>query len=192
MTHPAEVRGNAGTGLAAAFGAALVGALIWSLITITTDYKIGFAAIGIGLLVGKAVEHFGGGDARLPIPAALIALLGCVVGDLFTDIHFLAQAANVSDGTVANRVLGSPDLAWSLYKAGFEAMDLVFYAIAAYEGFRFAQVGVAKAQYARAQAAAAAAGPAPQPTDPATPGAEQAALQQSQLQESQYRPGDQP
>jgi hypothetical protein len=154
MTHPAAVRGNAGTGLAAAFGATIVGALIWSLLTITTDYKIGFAAIGIGLLVGKAVEHLGGGDARLPIPAALIALLGCAMGDLFTDIHFLAQAADLSDGTVASRVLGSPNLTWELYKAGFEAMDLVFYAIAAYEGFRFAKVGVLKAQNVRAQAAA--------------------------------------
>jgi hypothetical protein len=160
MTHPAEVRGNGGTGLAAAFGAAIVGALIWSLITITTDYKIGFAAIGIGLLVGKAVEHFGGGDARLPVPAAVIALLGCVIGDLFTDIHFLAQAVNLSDGTVANRMLGSPHLAWSVFKTGFEAMDLIFYAIAAYEGFRFAKVGVLKAQYARHQAAAAATPPA--------------------------------
>jgi hypothetical protein len=163
MTQPAQVRGGAGPGLAAAFGAALVGALIWSLITITTDYKIGFAAIGIGLLVGKAVEHFGGGDARLPIPAAIIALLGCVIGDMFTDIHFLAQAANVSDGTVANKVLGSPSLGWDLYKAGFEAMDLLFYAIAAYEGFKFANVGVVKAQYARQQAAAAAAAAAAPP-----------------------------
>ena len=153
MTHPAEIRGGFGIGLAAALGAALVGALIWSLITITTDYKIGFAAIGIGLLVGKAVEHLGGGDARLPIPAALIALLGCVVGDLFTDVHFLAQAFDLSDATVAKDVVTSPDIAWRLYKAGFEAMDLVFYAIAAYEGFRFAQVGVHKARFAREQAA---------------------------------------
>src|SRR4051812_41890305 len=133
MTHPAAVRGNAGTGLAAAFGATIVGALLWSILTVTTDYKIGFAAIGIGLLVGKAVEHVGGGDARLPVPAALIALLGCVMGDLFTDIHFLARAADLSDGHVARLVLSSPSDAWHLYKAGFEAMDLVFYAIAAYE-----------------------------------------------------------
>jgi hypothetical protein len=161
------VRGGAGTGLAAAFGAALVGALIWSLLTITTDYKIGFAAIGIGLLVGKAVEHVGGGDARLPIPAALIALIGCVIGDLFTDIHFLAQAANLSDAHVANLVLSSPSLAWDLYQTSFEAFDLLFYAIAAYEGYRFAKVGVLKAQYARAQAAAAAL-PAPE-ADPFAP-----------------------
>jgi hypothetical protein len=164
MTYPApEVRGNAATGLASAFGAALVGALIWSLITITTDYKIGFAAIGIGLLVGKAVENFGGGDARLPIPAALIALVGCVIGDLFTDIHFLATAADLSDAHVANLVLSSPSLAWDLYKAGFEAMDLIFYAIAAYEGFRFARQGVFRAQ--QAHAAAQQPPPAPAPVD---------------------------
>ena len=79
------------------------------------------------------------------------------MGDLFTDIHFLAQAANLSDGTVAQRVLESPHMAWTLFKTGFAAMDLVFYAIAAYEGFRFAQVGVAKARFAREQAAAAPA-----------------------------------
>jgi hypothetical protein len=155
MTSPADVRGGFGSGLAAAFGAALVGALIWSLITITTDYKIGFAAIGIGLLVGKAVEHLGGGDARLPIPAALLALVGCVAGDLFSDIHAFAQTFDLSDARVTKEVLTSGDLAWHLYKAGFKAMDLVFYAIAAYEGFRFAQVGVQKARFARVQAAQA-------------------------------------
>ena len=171
MTHPAEVRGSAGTGLAAAFGAAVVGGLVWALITITTNYKIGLVAVGIGLLVGKAVEQFGGGDARLPIPATLLALVGCAIGDLFSEIHLVAQAANLSDMKVLGDLLSPPSDLWRLFRDSFRAMDLVFYAIAAYEGFRFAQVGVAKAQYARAQAAAAAQAtqsPAMAPAQPDT------------------------
>ena len=41
--------------------AALVGAALWAVITVTTGYQIGFMAIGVGFLVGLTVGHVGKG-----------------------------------------------------------------------------------------------------------------------------------
>jgi len=148
---PPPPTGSLGKGLAAALVAALVGAIAWAVITVTSNYRIGVVAVGIGFLVGLAIERFGGGDRRLPVAGALIALIGCLLGDLFADAHIIAKDLNIS----IFDVLQHPHTLWKVYTHTFKAFDGVFYAIAAYEGFRFGQRGVQ-----RAQAAAAAHHPA--------------------------------
>lgn len=145
MSSAAAAHRGPAQGLGLAVLAALAGAVAWAVVTTATDYKIGFAAVGIGYAVGKVVELYGGGDRRLAVPAAVVALLGCVLGDLLTDAHFLAQAVGVPDAQVLRRVLTSPSLAVRLFREGFEALDVVFYAIAAYEGHRFAAAGARRA-----------------------------------------------
>lgn len=155
-------------GLLLAVVAAVAGAGAWALLTGLTGYKIGFAAVGIGLLVGKAVEHGGGGDSRLPVPAAVIALLGCALGDLLADAHELAAAFGLSYGDVLSRLAAHPSLCVDVYRAGFAAFDLVFYAIAAYEGFRFAAIGVRRHQNRSTS-------PSPQPSSGPVPRGEEPA-----------------
>lgn len=144
-------RGSFGVGLAAALVAALIGAIGWAIITVSSDRRIGIAAVGIGFLVGLAIERFGGGDRRLPIAGALIALLGCVLGYLFADAHIIGEQARV--GTF--EMFKHPHTIWSAYTDAFDWFDALFYAFAAYAGFRYGQRGVL-----RAQAAAAAHHPA--------------------------------
>ena len=45
--------------------AALLGALLWAALTVITDYQLGIAALGIGLLVGIAVRYAGKGIDRI-------------------------------------------------------------------------------------------------------------------------------
>jgi hypothetical protein len=165
-------QGSFGRGLAAAIGAAIAGAIGWAIITVVSDYRIGFVAVGIGFLVGLAIERFGGGDVRLPIAGAVIAVLGCVLGDLFIAAHVLAKAGSQS---VTSVPLGD---VWSAYTTLFRAFDGVFYAIAAYEGFRFGQRGVLRARAARAAhqppsievpGAGPGEAPAPPPPPPIAP-----------------------
>src|SRR3954452_16352798 len=80
--QPPPPAGGFGSGLGAAVGAAVVGAIAWAVITTVTNYRIGFAAVAIGFLVGLAIERFGGGDPRLPVIGAVVALIGCVAGDM--------------------------------------------------------------------------------------------------------------
>jgi hypothetical protein len=41
--------------------AALLSAIIWAVISVFTQYQIGYMAIGVGLIVGYAVKFFGAG-----------------------------------------------------------------------------------------------------------------------------------
>jgi hypothetical protein len=156
MTYATLAAGNTkgfGRGLSAALAAAALGGIGWAVLTGLTNYKIGFAAIGIGLLVGLAVERFGGGDGRLPIVGAIAALLGCLFGDVLADAHILASQFHISIFTVLRDLSHHPRNYVDLYQAGFKAFDLVFYAIAGYEGYKLSLRGVLRARAAAAPVA---------------------------------------
>ncbi len=157
---PQTQTGRFGVGLLAAIVAAVIGGIIWAVITVTSNYRIGVVAVGIGVLVGLAIDRFGGGDRRLPAAGAVIALLGCLLGDLFADAHINAKYFGRS---IFNE-FGRPHELWNYYTNHFRAFDAVFYAIAAYEGYQFGRRGVRRAQ--AAEAAALMPAPAPEPSTP--------------------------
>ena len=51
--------------------ASVVGAAVWAVVTIATEYQIGFMAIGVGYLVGIAVRIGGKGLPQLPLALAV-------------------------------------------------------------------------------------------------------------------------
>jgi hypothetical protein len=70
------------TAALAGLGAAVVGAVGWGLVVKWTGYEIGFAAWGIGLVVGTAVA-FGAQGMRgrsFQVLAVVLALVGVVLG----------------------------------------------------------------------------------------------------------------
>ena len=72
----------------AGLAAALVGAVLWALLASATHVKIGYAAIGVGYLVGFAMRAAGKGHSPVyGYVGAVLALLGCVVGDLLSDCN---------------------------------------------------------------------------------------------------------
>ena len=126
---------NLALGSIAAAVAALVGAALWAGITLGTGYRIGFMAIGIGLLVGFAVRVFGKGiDRAFGIVGAVFSLLGCAAGNLLAICGLLAAQQNLP----LQDVLGHLDaeLTGQLMWAAFSPMDLIFYGIAVSEGYR--------------------------------------------------------
>lgn len=128
----------------AGFFAALVGAVLWAMITVAMKVQIGFMAIGVGLLVAWAVRTLGKGSSpTYGVIGAGFALFGCVLGNLLSACGFLATEQGVPLSGVTMRVLASPSLSYSLLEATFNAMDLLFYAIAAYEGFKLSRVAKA-------------------------------------------------
>lgn len=121
--------------LAAGAAAALVGALLWALVTFVTEYQIGWMAVGVGFLVGYAVR-FGKGTTQIfNITGAVLALLGCVMGNVFMIIAFAAKGADLSVFEVASRI--EIGLLANLMMETFSPMDILFYGIAVYEGWRF-------------------------------------------------------
>ncbi|ELR71890.1 hypothetical protein C900_02129 [Fulvivirga imtechensis AK7] len=117
--------------------AALLGAVLWATITVATNYQIGFMAIGVGLIVGFGVRFFGSGiDKTYGIIGAIYALLGCLLGNLFTQVWFLAEYQSI--GLFDAFKLLNTNLLVAIFEETFSPIDLIFYGIAVAEGYNFA------------------------------------------------------
>jgi hypothetical protein len=124
-------------GAFAGFGAALLGACVWALITVLTGFQIGWMAVGVGFLVGYSVRTFGRGvDTVFGITGAVFALLGCALGNLLSVSIVVANEAQVSTMSLLGG-LNMPAIV-DLMTATFNPIDLLFYGLALYEGYRFA------------------------------------------------------
>jgi hypothetical protein len=125
-------------GIIAGALAAIIGAFIWALITMLTKYQIGYMSVGVGFLVGFAVRYAGRGKTIVyGIVGAALSLAGCLVG------NFLAMLMMGADETVTftdllKYFLANPSDIIVLFQETFEIIDLLFYGIALYCGFRFA------------------------------------------------------
>lgn len=123
----------------AGFVAALAAAVVWAVITYATGYQIGFMAIGVGFLVGYAVNFAGKGmTSTFSVIGAIFALLGCVVGNILTIIIAASMEEGSSVGFVLFSILSAPELLLEAMKETFSPIDLLFYAIAVYEGYKLA------------------------------------------------------
>jgi len=114
--------------------------VLWTLITVITNYQIGYMAIGVGFAVGFLVQRMGKGRGMdFGIIGALFSLLACIFGNLFSNIHFIASEFEVSYGTVLSSF--TPGLYVDLMVESFHPMDVLFYGIALYTGFKMAYNG---------------------------------------------------
>src|SRR5438034_8501239 len=94
-----EVRSAAGLYLPAVLAglvAAIAGGIAWGLIVKWTDYEIGFAAWGLGFLVGMAVLVATRGSRGLPFQAIAIgcALLGILIGKYLAFVWIVQGVAD--------------------------------------------------------------------------------------------------
>jgi hypothetical protein len=128
---------NLAGGIVAGIAAGVVGAVIWAIITVTTEYQIGFMAIGVGFIVGHAVRLGGKGiDMVYGIAGAAIAVLSCFLGNFLSTIGFLA---NYNDMGYIDAFLSFDYSQFiPVVKETFGFMDVLFYGFAGYEGFKLA------------------------------------------------------
>ncbi len=117
--------------------AALISALLWAYITVATEHQIGYMAIAVGAFVGLTVRYLGAGiETRFGLIGGFFALLGCAMGNLLSQVAFIAN----EEGSTYVETLGL--LSFSniliIYKNSFTLIDVVFYSITAYGGYRFA------------------------------------------------------
>lgn len=123
--------------LIAGFIASMVAAFIWAGVTYATGYQIGFMAIGVGFLVGYAVNYAGKGmSVTYSVIGAVFALLGCFVGNILTIIIAASMEEGSSVVFVLITILSAPVILLEAMKETFSPMDLLFYAIAIYEGYK--------------------------------------------------------
>lgn len=122
---------------AAGLGAAIAGAVLWAVVTVLTEYQIGIMAVAVGFLVGRAIIFVAkSGNFYYGVLGAVLSLFGCLLGNLLSGVGFAAQGGHISYLTMLGYL--DFDIAIQLMKSTFGVMDLLFYAIGIYEGFRFA------------------------------------------------------
>lgn len=116
--------------------AGAVCAALWAVITVALNMQIGYMAVAVGAGVGFAVRFAGRGvTPAFGIVGAAISLVSCLAGNFFSVISVLAS----QEGVPVMEALSMFDYAYlpELMGETFHAMDLLFYALAIYEGFRF-------------------------------------------------------
>lgn len=119
--------------------AMLVSAILWGAITYFTEYQISWMAIGVGFFVGFAVNRLGKGNTLIyGIIAAVLSLIGCVLGNFLFYNGILAREWEVPFFEVLVAISLQPEAIFEIFIAAFDIMDLFFYGIAAYVGFRMA------------------------------------------------------
>lgn len=136
---------NFSLGMLAGLIAATGGAILWALLSYATNYQIGFMAIGVGFVVGLAIRRFGAGyGAKYGIGGAIFSLYGVVFGNLILICLFIAKEYNVAFFDVFSKL--NFKLCWTLLKAGFDGMDVLFYGIALYFGYKYSMKDLTKDQ----------------------------------------------
>ena len=135
------MRGKLLLGTLGSIAGALLGAIAWGAITAATHFQIGYMAVGVGFLAGYGMRMLGGGRDRADgVIAGVVAFFGCVLGNLLTVVIDFAphDAAHRGVPELTLLLLLNPKLAWFMLTASFNVMDLLFYALAVYAGYRTA------------------------------------------------------
>ncbi len=114
----------------------VVGAMLWGLVTVITNYQIGYMAIAIGAGVGVAMRIGGRGiDPIFGFTGAAIAVLSCFIGNFLSIIGFFANEESM--GYIETLLQFDYAYFFPLMQETFSGMDLLFYGIAGYEGYKF-------------------------------------------------------
>lgn len=115
---------------------AILGALVWAGITVATNFQIGYMAVGIGYLVGMGMRIMGKGITSIfGYVGAILALLGCLLGNFFSQIYGYLPEESIFDIQTLTAINYSLVLQWMWQTTDF--ITLIFYALATYEGYRF-------------------------------------------------------
>lgn len=127
---------NIGGALLGGFAGAVVGAALWAIITVSTNFQIGWEAVGVGFLVGFGVRKFGRGiDPAFGYIGGALSLFGIALGNILTGMAIVSKDQSIPFTDLASRM--NLSIAWQLLVAGFAPLDLLFYGLGIYYGYRY-------------------------------------------------------
>ncbi|MDX3694623.1 hypothetical protein PV726_30680 [Streptomyces europaeiscabiei] len=128
----APARNNLVLGLVVAVVVALVTAGVYGGIVGATKYEIGYAAVGVGFLIGFAAGRIGGANPVLPVVSALLSLGAVYLGQLIGSAMIGADELGVSATTLFIEDFDALTEYWSTTA---DAMTFLFLAIGAFTAF---------------------------------------------------------
>jgi hypothetical protein len=115
----------------------VLGAVLWAVLTALLDRQIGYMAIGVGFLVGLGVRLLGRGlSPAFGVVGAALSLAGVLAGNVIASALLASRELGVPFGDVLSIL--DLDLIVEIIKESFAGpIDLLFYALALYFGYRF-------------------------------------------------------
>ena len=116
--------------------AGFIGAVLWGAVSVVTGFQIGYMAVAIGAGVGYTIRLVGKGlSNKFGFWGGAIAFVSVLLGNIFSIIGFIANSESMS----YIDVLFNLDYTYlpNLLAETFSIMDLLFYGLAIYEGYRF-------------------------------------------------------
>lgn len=115
----------------------LTGAVLWAVITVATGWQIGYMALAIGAGVGYSMRYLGKGIEQIfGIAGATIAVFSCIIGNLLSVLAFLATEEGLT--YMETILFFDYSYTFDLLVDTAHLMDLVFYVISGFEGYKFA------------------------------------------------------
>lgn len=118
--------------------AAILAAGVYAVVTVAMGYATAFLAIGIGVIVGLSVQYFGRGiETKFAVVAAALAVVGCVLGNVFAFVLFEARAHGKSLFEVITSIEFG-QLTQFVF-ADFQLLDWLFWPLAIYAATFFAK-----------------------------------------------------
>jgi hypothetical protein len=130
-----RARQNLALAVPAGIVAAIVGAGLWATFVYFTGTELGLIAIAVGALVGYAIRKTGHGvDWTFGVLGGACAAFGWALGTILADVALLAKNVDEPLRNVLTRL--SPHEIIALAMQAADGMDLLFLAIAVWEGYR--------------------------------------------------------
>ena len=137
-----------GPAVAGGLVATVLAAILWGTVTFVTGYQIGWAAVGLGALVGGTVRTLGRGVTKpFGCVGGVLSGAGCLLGNLLCVYAFIAQQEELPLALVFANI--NPAAIPDLLAITFNPLDLVFYGLAICVGYRFSFRQVTRAEAAQ-------------------------------------------
>jgi hypothetical protein len=117
--------------------AAGAGAVLWAIVTGVSGYNTAIMALIVGACVGYAVRIAGRGvQERFGQLGAALSVLGCLLGHALAAVIIVSRQESAPFLVVIGVMLLHPLVTLAVMATGFGALDLVFYGISLYEGYK--------------------------------------------------------
>ncbi|MFE0034249.1 hypothetical protein [[Kitasatospora] papulosa] len=133
---PPAARGNVGLGVLTALSTAIVAAILYGVIAGSIEREVGYAAIGVGFLVGFAASKVGGPLPAVGAASAVFSLGAVFLGQLVAMSMILADGLGVGFSEVFFEHFGDVVDVWKQEADFMTYLFLLLGPVAAFGGAR--------------------------------------------------------